>query len=115
MKIIGEIELKGIKRIVINRTIVWSLDQTCDDKNPEVWRKIAGGPGFDGLNAAGTRRATKIPFEMLSIVNGLLNRRMPARITGAKNVTIPMLITVSEERAYRCWPSEDTLNIVRKE
>ena len=68
-------EVFGIKRIVINRQVTWVREPAvCAEGNQIVWRKIAGGPGFDPVTAAGTRKATKSPDEMGDYIDWLLSR-----------------------------------------
>lgn len=103
MKIVGEIDLKGIKKIVINRTIVWELEDrrnTDDDTCEPIWRKISGGKGFDPHLMK--LRNHKLPADMMEHINQIL--AMSGQCTSEKTM-----------RAYRCWPSGDTLNIVRKD
>lgn len=95
------IEVSGIRRIVIRRQIVWERELSCDDL--PVWRKTAGGPGFDATEAAGTRRATKTPEEMKRIVDKLLEKYVTTGRWQGQDV-------VGEQ--YRAWVHGDTLNIV---
>ena len=68
-------EVLGIKRIVINRQVIWIREPAvCLEGSQVVWRKIAGGPGFDPDTAAGTRKATKSPEEMGGYIDWLLSR-----------------------------------------
>jgi hypothetical protein len=101
--------LKDVTRIVINRIAVWETDGTCDDENPEVWRKIAGGPGFNIDEAAGTRRATKTFGEMRAKITAILSRPQWVLLFSNRDVEI-----FREETAYRWWKSGTTLNIVQR-
>ena len=99
------LEISGIRRIVINRLIVWQQDQTCDERHPVVWRKIAGGPGFNLDEAAGRRKATKIPEEMKNLVDRLLQRQVVTGKWHGHEVV---------NELYRVWIHGDTLNIVQR-
>jgi hypothetical protein len=97
------LEISGITRVVINRQIVWELGPSCD--GPEVWRKTAGGPGFDELEAAGTRRATLFPHEMKKLIDRLMEKHVVIRKWKGHDVCTEQ---------YRAWVSGNTLNIVQR-
>ena len=113
MKIIGEIELPGIKRIVINRTSVWEREEV-PDTNPYHlsyrWRKSSGGPGVKAFSS----NHVKSPDAMMAHVNkllsmGLIQENILATKKGRFNTRI------GQHLAYRSWVHGDTLNIVRKD
>lgn len=108
MKITGEIELSGIKRIVINRISVWERK---GDPGEHIWWKISGGPG---LSEVLTTARTKNPAAMMAHVNKLLSMGTIIQTTQAtKKGTIDVVVV--QVLAYRCWVHGDTLNIVRKD
>lgn len=96
MKLYGEIELSGITKIVINRTVVW-------ERENNIWVKKAGGAKFVYNEDS---RIIKLPHEMMWHVNGLL----------ARNIKDPLLDMLGlTDNAYKAWPSENTLNVCRKD
>jgi hypothetical protein len=97
MKLYGEIELSGITKIVINRTVVW-------ERENDIWVKTAGGAKFVYNNE--DSRVIKLPHEMMQHVNGLL----------ARNIKDPLLDMLGlTDNAYKAWPAGDTLNVCRKD
>lgn len=114
MKIVGEIELSGIKRIVINRTSVWvrkDVEGLRDGHYHQLWWKVSGGPGDNGILTSGKKRS---PDSMMAHVNRLLAmgtiiEESRATKKGYLNVEVAQIL------AYRCWVHGDTLNIVRKD
>jgi hypothetical protein len=102
MKFTTPIEISGIRRIVINRLIIWETRGTCDE-GITVWDKIAGGPGFDYNKAAGSRRAMKTPEQMKLYIDYLLEKQVVTGHWQGHEV-------VAEQ--YRAWVHGDTLNIV---
>lgn len=123
MKVVGEIELSGIKRIVINRTSVWEVvpvwgpssipgkERTDVEIKYVYWKKTSGGPGFFDSQANSKR---KTPAQMMAHINNLLTMGTIAETSQATHKG-DLVSTVNQKLAYRCWPSGDTLNIVRKE
>jgi hypothetical protein len=115
MKIVGEIELSGITRVVINRTCVWEREaKDCGDDilTKYVWRKISGGPGMEKMLSCSSH--LKTPSAMMAHVNKLLAMGTTIEETRAtRRGTIN--VEVVQVLAYRCWKSSDTLNIVRKD
>jgi len=112
MKIVGEVELTGIERIVINRASLW------ERISPELWRKEIRIPG----NTGGIKRVrNKDNAKMMMLVNEYLNRRAKPKPFNKKQklemLFLEMLFLVmhTDERAYRAWKSGDTLNIIRKD
>jgi hypothetical protein len=99
MKIFGEIDLSGIKKIVINRTIVW---ERYEQNKQLFWVKTAGGKGYDT-----THQIIIHPHEMIMVVNELLIR--------PKKKMLPCGDVVVVGTAYHAWPSRETLNVCRKE
>ena len=97
MKVFGEIDLKGITKIVINKISVFERRD-----NPVVWIKTAGGKGYDT-----TCPLILMPHEMMLVVNEILIR--PQR------KTTPCGDVIITGTAYRAWPAGETLNIVRKD
>jgi hypothetical protein len=96
MKVYGEIELSGITKIVVNRTVVW-------EREGEIWVKKAGGAKFIYNE---DYRIIKLPHQMMYHVNRLL----------ARNVKDPVLEMIGiEENAYKAWPAGNTLNVCRKD
>jgi hypothetical protein len=96
MKVYGEIELSGITKIVVNRTVVW-------EREGEIWVKKAGGAKFIYNE---DYRIIKLPHQMMYHINRLL----------ARNVKDPVLEMIGiEENAYKAWPSGNTLNVCRKD
>ena len=69
MKLYGEIELGGITKIVINRTVVW-------EREYNIWVKKAGGAKFVYNEDS---RIIKLPHEMMWHINGLLARILKTR------------------------------------
>ena len=101
MKLYGEIELSGITKIVINRTVVW-------ERENDIWVKTAGGAKFVYNNE--DSRVIKLPHEMMQHVNGLL----------ARNIKDPLLDMIGlTDNAYKAWPAGQpgnmTLNVCRKD
>jgi len=114
MKIIGEIELSGIKRIVINRTSVWEREEVSDPNPYHIsynWRKTSGGPGMSILITDGH---LKTPFAMMAHVNRLLSMGVIVQETRATKKG-SLNVAIAQKLAYRCWVHGDTLNIVRKD
>ncbi len=99
------LEISGITRIVINRISKWCREPSCDEHHPLVWRKYAGGPGFDFDKVAGERSATKTPEEMKRLVDRLLSKQ----VTKCKWQGVDV---VTEQ--YRAWVHGNTLNIVQR-
>jgi hypothetical protein len=99
MKVFGEIDLSGIKKIVINRTIVWERH---DENGHCVWIKTAGGKGYDT-----NYPLVYHPHEMMLVVNELLIR--------PKKKVLPCGDVIVVGTAYHAWPAGETLNIARKE
>ena len=97
MKVFGEIDLKGITKIVINKISVFERRN-----NPVVWVKTSGGKGYDT-----TCPLILMPHEMMLVVNEILIR--PQR------KTTPCGDVIITGTAYRAWPAGETLNIVRKD
>jgi hypothetical protein len=96
MKLYGEIELSGITKIVINRTVVW-------ERENDIWVKTAGGGDFVYNDKY---RVIKLPHEMMQHVNGLL----------ARNIKDPLLDMLGlTDNAYKAWPAGNTLNVFRKD
>lgn len=96
MKLYGEIELSGITKIVINRTVVW-------ERENNIWVKKAGGGKFVYNE---DNRIIKLPHEMMWHVNRLL----------ARSIKDPVLeILDIKENAYKAWPAGNTLNVCRKD
>lgn len=96
MKLFGEIELSGITKIVVNRTVVWK-------REGDIWVKKAGGGNFVYND---DYRVIKLPHQMMYHVNRLL----------AKSVKDPFLNAMGiYDNAYKAWPSENTLNVCRKD
>jgi len=103
MKVYGEVNLSGITKIVINRTVVWERK---NESGIDYWMKTAGGKDSNGNKFVASRMVIKLPHEMMYIVNGLL----------ATPVRDPILEELGiHENAYRAWPCGDTLNIGRKD
>jgi hypothetical protein len=98
MKVFGEIDLSGIKKIVINRTIVWERKE----EHGFVWVKTAGGKGYDPEFPL-----IYHPHEMMFVVNELLTR--------PKKKMLPCGDVVAAGTAYHAWPAGETLNIARKD
>jgi len=107
MKIVGEVELTGIERIVINRASLW------ERISPELWRKEIRIPG----NTGGIKRVRiKDNAKMMMLVNEYLNRRAkPKPFNKKQKLEMLFLVMHTDERAYRAWKSGDTLNIIRKD
>ncbi len=100
MKLKGEIELSGITKIVVNRTVVWERENAY---GTDIWVKKAGGGNFVYND---DYRVIKLPHQMMYHVNRLL----------AKSVKDPFLNTMGIfDNAYKAWPSENTLNVCRKD
>ena len=96
MKLYGEIELSGITKIVVNRTVVW-------EREGEIWVKKDGGSDFIYDEEC---RVIKLPHQMMYHVNRLL----------AKSVKDPFLNSMGiYDNAYKAWPAGDTLNVCRKD
>ena len=96
MKLFGEIELSGITKIVVNRTVVW-------EREGEIWVKKDGGGDFVYND---DYRVIKLPHQMMYHVNRLL----------AKSVKDPFLNALDiYDNAYKAWPAGDTLNVCRKD
>lgn len=96
MKIYGEIELSGITKIVVNRTVVW-------EREGEIWIKKDGGGNFVYNE---DYRVIKLPHQMMYHVNRLL----------AKSVKDPFLNSMGIfDNAYKAWPAGNTLNVCRKD
>ena len=114
MKIVGEIDLSGIKRIVINRTAVWERRDVAgmrDGHFHQIWWKLSGGPGDTGVLTDSKQRQ---PYTMMAHVRRLLSMGTTIEETRTtKRGTIE--VEVVQILAYRCWQSGDTLNIVRKD
>jgi hypothetical protein len=113
MKVVGEINLRGITRIVVNRTSVWEREErrnTDDILVGYIWHKTSRGPGVKAFS----KNHFRTPSAMMAHVNKLLymgtinEDRMQTRKGNING-------TIIQELAYRCWPSGETLNIVRKE
>lgn len=103
MKIVGEIELKNINEVVINRAAVWERITSTH------WQKRIS------LKGNLIKVHIKDNAQMMKLINGLLDRRLdPKPLHIGEHVNFPLLVIVCEDRAYRCWPSGETLNIVRK-
>ena len=96
MKLFGEIELSGITKIVVNRTVVW-------ERENEIWVKKAGGGNFVYDDEY---RVIKLPHQMMYHVNGLLARSVKDPFLNAMGIY---------DNAYKAWPSENTLNVCRKD
>lgn len=90
------VEVSGIKRVVINRVSVWERRE-CAPKNSIQfkWVKTAGGPGFDANKAMAMPRS---PEEMKRAIDNLFQRWILEN-----NEIVPL---------YRAWVHGDTLNIV---
>ena len=97
MKVFGEIDLKGITKIVINQISVFERKD-----NPVVWIKTAGGKDY-----CTDYPLILMPHQMMRIVNKILTR--PQR------KTTPCGDVIITGTAYRAWPAGETLNIVRKD
>jgi hypothetical protein len=96
MKLYGEIELSGITKIVVNRTVVW-------EREGEIWVKKDGGGDFVYDE---NYRVIKLPHQMMYHVNRLL----------ARSVKDPFLNTMGiYDNAYKAWPAGTTLNVCRKD
>ena len=107
MKIVGEVELTGIERIVINRASLW------ERISPELWRKEIRIPGNTGRIK---RVRNKDNAKMMMLVNEYLNRRAkPKPFNKKQKLEMLFLVMHTDERAYRAWKSGDTLNIIRKD
>jgi hypothetical protein len=98
MKLFGEIDMSGVKKIVINRTIVWQRE---DRNGILVWVKTAGGKGYDA-----TCPLIYHPHEMVLTVNEILVR--------PKKKMLPCGDVIVVGMAYHAWQSGDTLNVARK-
>lgn len=122
MKIVGEIELTGIKRIVINRTAIWERfpiwgssrvpgkERTDVEIKRFSWKKTSGGPGVKAFS----KNHEKSPDAMMRHVNRLLAMGFIVQ----ENRTTKkghMDVETVQVLAYRCWVHGDTLNIVRKD
>ncbi len=109
MKITGEIELSGIKRIVINRIACWERRDI--DGGYQIWWKVAGGSGSSLLLSPAKRRT---PYVMMAHVNRLLAMGMEGAVFHVTRKGDRVGIW-KRSLAYRCWVHGDTLNIVRKD
>jgi len=98
MKVFGEIDLSGIKKIVINRTIVWERKEDYG----LIWVKTAGGKGYDA-----TCPLIYHPHEMMMVVNEILIR--------PKKKMLPCGDVIVVGTAYHAWPVGETLNVCRKD
>lgn len=99
MKLFGEIDMSGVKKIVINRTIVW---ERRENGNGLVWVKTAGGKGYDSALPL-----VYFPHEMVLTVNEILIR--------PKKKVLPCGDVIVVGTAYHGWQSGDTLNVARKD
>jgi len=106
MRLVGQFDFSGIRRIVINRIIVWERESTvCTDTPQFIWRKVAGGKGFNA-----DRIVSKMPDQMVKTVQNLLEKLHVIECIKLKeNKTRELKIT---ELAYRAWQNQDTLNVV---
>lgn len=122
MKIVGEIELSGIKRIVINRIACWERvpvygpssisgkEKTDVEIKRFLWRKTTGGAGVKAFS----KNHERSPDSMMEHINRLL---VMGTISETQQITKKGYLNASIEQdlAYRCWVHGDTLNIVRKD
>jgi hypothetical protein len=113
MKVVGETDLSGITRIVINRRAVWVRERV-DDPNPYYvsyqWRKTSGGPGVKAFSENHIRS----PASMMAHVNRLLAM---GTLIETRQITKKgeILGTIQQSLAYRYWRHDETLNVVRKD
>ena len=99
MKLFGSVDVSGIKKIVINQTIVWQRE---DRNGTFIWVKTAGGKGYDA-----TCPLVYQPHEMMMVVNEILIH--------PKKKMLPCGDVIVIGTAYHAWPAGTTLNIARKD
>jgi len=101
MRLVGQFDFSGIRRIVINRIIVWE----CIRGKSDFWLKTAGGKRFDPK-----RSVTKTPDQMKKTVQKLLEKLHTIECIKLREMKTRELKI--KTLAYRAWQNQDTLNVV---
>ena len=106
MRLVGQFDFSGIRRIVINRIIVWECHNSGTTKGIKpFWLKTAGGKGFDPK-----KNVTKSPDQMKKTVQNLLEKIHTLECIKLREMKTRELKI--KTLAYRAWQNQDTLNVV---
>ena len=92
------LEVTGITDVWVNRISHWK-------RSGAVWRKVAGGPGFNSdPNTQSVLSYIKTASDFHNMIQGYLDKEFP-EIENCDGF---------HPRMYRCWISGSTLNIVQR-